>query len=543
MRRSSIHTWIGMWCVLGMAAPVRAANPRITLKLDQVTCEQALESINRASGISVQLQGVPRPVDPTRGRLTGPLAKLNEPASFEWNNVPLGRVLRELGARYNLRFQQHGTLYSVMPGPPVRGAAKAPAGKPRYLVERDGFRLYPVSISVSSQRELNLEAGENRSMGERLLVGLKVEWPEGEPDALIGFDSIAARDDLGNVLHWNAPPGRLGIPQLGSHFPDEWVSTVQLLDPHPRARKLAWLEGELLVYGVYRSLSAEVALEGASLPASRKLADIELQLTRLELPAPAADPVLVRGPLVYTRLETGLEEGFGFPDRLQQLRPELVGASGKVYASRGTSSNGTTRDGRAVLEVRNEFPPIAEPIQKVVYRTVEKREPRRLVSFRFENLPIPPVDVIPPVVDPPVPAAAKRAGPGPFQAEGGVDLQLRTEVNGRPAPDGILSVGLARRDAEGWSSVRWQETEVEIGGLSRVRGLRPGKYRLLRNYRPRVALDPGGAGRWEGGELEIEVLEGKMPAIPPLRWAPSRGAAPAAAPPKAATKPLRAGGR
>jgi hypothetical protein len=481
-------------------------------------------------------------VDSRRGRSTGPQAVLEEPASFEWSNAPLGRVVRELCARYHLRFQQFGSRFTVMPGGALRAAAPPP-GKPRFLVEREGFRLYAVSISSSSQRGLNLETGENRSTGESLSLAFKVEWPEGEPDALIGFDSVAARDDLGNVLNWRRPFAMLPPPQLGALFPDEWQGTITLLDPQPRARKLAWLEGELLVYGVYRPVSLELTLDGATLPVSGKLSGADVELVRVEQPPADAGSLQERGPTVITRVMTAAEGGNTFPDRPRQLQVELVGASGKLYPSRSTNSSGLTQNGQAVQELRSEFPPVKEPIRRVVYRTVEKREPRRLVSFRFENIPIPPAGILPPVIAAPAPLSFKAPAYGPFSGEGGVDLQLRTELKGRAAPDGVLSVGLSRREADGWSSVRWQETEVELGGVSRIRGLRPGRYRLLRSYRPRVAVDPGGDGRWEGGEVEFEVRAGKTPSLPSLRWVPSRPAVPVSPRPKPVPKSPRPGGR
>lgn len=542
MRWSPILTWIGILSALGAAGSVEAANPRVTLKLERVTCEQALEALNRVSGVSITLAGVQRPADPARGRIAGPQAVLDEPASFEWTNAPLGKVVRELCARYQLRLQQFGSRFTVMPGGAPRPAA-APPGKPRFLVEREGFRLYAVSVSSSSQRGLNLETGENRSTGESLTVAFKVEWPEGEPDALIGFDSVAARDDLGNVLNWRRPFALLPPPQLGALFPDEWQGTITLLDPQPRARKLAWLEGELLVYSVYRPVSLELPLEGATLPVVGKLSRADVELVRVEQPPPDAGFLQERGPTVITRVVAAVEEGNPFPDRSPQVQVDLVGASGKLYPSRSTNSSGVTRNGQAVQELRTEFPPVKEPIRRVIYRTVERREPRRLVSFRFENIPIPPSDILPPVVAAPAPLGLKAPAYGPFSGEGGVDLQLRTELKGRAAPDGVLSVGLSRREAEGWSSVRWQETDVELGGLSRIRGLRPGKYRLLRSYRPRVAVDPGGDGRWEGGEVEFEVTPGKALTLPPLRWVSSRPAPLAPPRPKSVPKSLRTGGR
>jgi len=508
----------------GVLSLALAANPRVTLKLESVTCPEALDALARATGVTIDLQGVQRSVRPPAGRASGPQAKLNERASFQWTNAPLGRVVRDLCGQYNLRFQQFGGQYMVLPGPSIGARVGAAPAKPRFLLERDGFRLYATAVSTNSQRGLNLETGENRSNGESLTLTFKVEWPEGEPESLVGFESVAARDELGNVLLWRPPIGNVSFPQMGTVYPDEWLGTMQFLDAQPRARKLAWLEGELMVYSVFSSHSLELPTAGVALPIRGKLAGTSLELVRIDAPNTDAGSIRERGPTVITRLHTPVEEGEVFPDRNRQIRVALVGASGTIYPGRAGNTAARSQDGQAIQEMETQFPPIPEAISKIVYRTIEKREPRRLVSFRFENIPIPPADILPPAVALPVPLGFKQPANGPFSVEGGVNLQLRTELKGRPAPPGMLSVGLARREATGWSSIRWQETEVELGGVSRLRGLQPGKYRLLRSYRPQIAVDPGGDGHWDGGELEIEVAAGKEPALAPLRWVPTQPA-------------------
>lgn len=510
--------------VLTLSAPVRADNPRVALKLESATFAEAAAALSKASGLTLELHrrvqgGAPAP----------PPAILEERSSFNWADVRFAQALRELCERYELNPSRQADGYVLFWRGPAPGLP-APPAKPVGLVEKRGVRLFVSQVRTfdNRHRELDLNTGETRVQGNSSLnLSVSGRVLDGEADAIAGVANVVARDDQGTLI-----PAREGgrsstDRSLTGLFPDEWSDGISLSGPHPRARNLAWLEGDLMVYRVHRRHRVEIPLAAAGEPAVAELGGVRIEVMEFE-PGGLADGGLAAGD---ARLVARITLLPGSPiswDMGWLGTALLVGASGKVYRSSGGGGGGGGGSSRAYrYEYEWKYAPLPEPAVKALFYLPEKDDAVRLFSFRMENIPLPD-DAAVLAQPPPAPAAPNRVVPPPplsrrreaqpYFASGGGILLTKVELAGAPAPEGTLSLGLSRRDGTEWSGIRWVEVDVDKDGRARLEDLQPGTYRLLRVYRPAAAVKLPGPGRWTNDEIRIEVTAGKEAAVPPLQW-------------------------
>jgi hypothetical protein len=139
------------------------------------------------------------------------------------------------------------------------------------------------------------------------------------------------------------------------------------------------------------------------------------------------------------------------------------------------------------------------------------------------NIPLPPTGVVAPAVRPVRPPAAppapKPPPDRPYYQQGGGILLNQVRVADKAAGEGTLSIGLAVKEGDGWSGIRWQNVDVDRTGAAKLEDLKPGTYRLLRVYRPSATPIPP-RGRWQNNEVTIAVTAGKEAALPALQWMP-----------------------
>src|SRR5262249_31614507 len=81
-----------------LAAPGAAQNPRLSLKLENLTAADAAARLGEAAGVSLNLAGGGQAGAPAPGA-----ARLQERASFDWTGVTFAQALRQLCERYGLR--------------------------------------------------------------------------------------------------------------------------------------------------------------------------------------------------------------------------------------------------------------------------------------------------------------------------------------------------------------------------------------------------------------------------------------------------------
>src|SRR5947207_3430541 len=112
MRRSIRWLSSAMLLLAAIHAPGMAANPKVSLKVENATAAEAVAALSRAAGIPLEFS-LPRtlpgaPVPPF-------VAAVNERTSFDWSGVSFARALRQLCGKYGLALNRRTGGYSLYP--------------------------------------------------------------------------------------------------------------------------------------------------------------------------------------------------------------------------------------------------------------------------------------------------------------------------------------------------------------------------------------------------------------------------------------------
>lgn len=495
--------------------PVRAENPRISLRLQDVTGTEAMAALSKAAGISIELP------DPFYGVGEQLQERLQARAAFDWTNVRFAAALRELCARYNVRPSRRPSgSYTLYPAAAAPGLPAKRVG----LTEKGGVRLFMRRIGISSSRDIDFDDGPNSSNPGSMSLYFGAELPDGDAETVAGLDNVSAMDDLGNLLAPEQFGFRGGWSGFGGGiYPDEWSGSFGLPAPHPKARKLLWVEGDLTVYRKYRPLRVEIPLPVPAGGARKQVGETTVVVDRFEAaPAqPEGQPDQpMGGPFLQARIILPADPANAQMSMRDSLRSvALLGASGKLYDMFSGGGGG----GGRTYNLNYTFHRVNEPVTAAVFMLVEKGDPERLLSFRMTNIPLPGDPIYIPrraSTRPARPGTASAAPERPFQETGGGTLVSRIQIGDQPAPEGTLSIGLVAKNGNEWSGIRWLEAPVNKDGLATLEELKPGTYRLLRVYRMKEAPQLRTDGRWRNGEVTIEVPAGKETTAPPLIWSP-----------------------
>jgi hypothetical protein len=526
----------------GWARPARGDNPRVSLKVENATLEDAASALAQAAGVTLEVN---LPKFPP-GAALPPGAPSTEKVTFDWTNSSLARAMRQLCEKFNLRPARRPGGYQLHPTFQPPGVEPKRVG----LVEKSGVRLFARSINVYDSRGVNFVDANNAWGGNaRVNLTLGAEMGDGDGEAVAGIENVTARDDQGNFLV-NDQQQAFHYVDNAAPFPDEWHGSVNLPGPHPKAKKLAWVEGDFVVFRSVRPVRVEIPLPlkeksvraqaGELIIAAsryRVIPKAEPENDEADLPGPrfGAQPA-ASGPIVRVRVFVPIGTRYSSRAGGWGMPPFAVGASGKSYPAQTFHGGSSGSDGQwTVFDTTWMFPGMEEEPVKLVWDLVEKTRPEKLFSFRMADVPLPAPELfvarLQPAPRPSVPAPSR-----PFYEQGGGTLVSRIEVAGKPASEGTLQIGLAAADGAGFGPVRWTETAVSPAGSALLEDVKPGRYRLLRVYRSRTPLPEPEEGRWVNGEAVIEILAGKETSPAVLRWVtqPAPPAArPAARPPAA----------
>lgn len=519
------------------ASAAQAANPRITLSVSEARLPEVLTALGKAAGVPLDLYSSPAS---TVIRLRRADGLQDERASFTWNNVPFAQALREVCGKYHLRPSRTNAGYTLYPQ-----AAAAPLPLPARLTglyEKEGFRLFAKSISVyqNDRRSLDFVGnGANNNGTASMSLALQGLWETGDTDAIAGLQNVVAKDDRGTLLESRANGGALVfISDLTGTYPDEWSTNLTFDTPHPAAKKLASVEGDLFVYRSVKRLHAEVPVPYEGKYARANLGDQTLIVSGYKL-IPKEEPEEedlnipgLPGPGPQFLSRNNLHgpsfriRTFGPPEANPGLRlfrssrsnatPFAVGASGKLYRSQSTGGfSSWSNNGIQGTDTTLIFPGMEEPVVKLVWDTVQKEDPVKLFTFRLTDIPLPAGAGLPV----PLPNRKPQLRPLPadarpfFDADGGT-LTTRVVIAGKPVTEGTLALGLAEKNG---GSFRWVNVDIQPDGTARLENLKPGAYRLMRVYRPKAGA-PTGPGRWTDAELTVQITADKETAAAPLAW-------------------------
>lgn len=515
MKRSNLAAFglavLSLACVRG-----HAEQARVTVKLRGVTAAEAVKALVEKTGAPVRLYSADLPPNrPVDG------AELRR-ADFDWSGLTFAQALRQVCERYQLRPSRGVGGYLLYPNPQA-----PPAAPPQRvgLVEKEGVRLFVRSVNIFENRQVHFLNGPAEAAGSgNLQIYTVAQLGDLDGESIAGIQNVVAKDDLGNAL------GQQGATYSGGNFdgayPDEWNGIINLPAPHPRARKLASLEGDVMVYRQVRPFSVEIPLPLTGRSARKEMGNLAFWVGETRPPAEAPD----EEPEPLLNRKTGGKEPFTLRVRVYSpvqgapqarwgwgLVPYLVGASGRIY--QGTQLPGSNSGSDGVTMVQQwvlSFPALEEAPARLVWDLLDRADPVKLFSFRMTEIPLPaPVEFNAKAAAPP--PAPENPNQQPFYEKGGGTLVSPVQVPGKAPVGARLDLGLAARQGQGWGPVRWAQVEL-AEGLARLENVKPGTYRLVRRYRGGSL----GEGSWAGGEQQVTVSAGKELRLAPLRWVPGK---------------------
>lgn len=527
--------WLPVVAALCFLAPgeAHAQNPKLTLKLSEVTCQEALEALSKAAGTMVQLY---EPTLPPNFPRRPPNPVLAERASFNWEGVTFANALRALCARYHLRPNRRGTSFQLYPS----GAAPAKAPEKWVgLAERDGHRFFARSVSVSehSTRSLQFTADGPQFGGGSGYLSLNLGALLGDLDAstLAGFENVTAVDDLGNRIEWNARNGSYYSSSSGfGAYPDEWAHSLSFKAPHPKAGKIAFLEGDLMVYRKVERQRFEVPLPLAERVVRKQFGDTVVLFS--EFNQAGGDEMEEFG--IPDLAQAGRNDGPGLRIRIaapntqgswrQPDVPVLYGKTGKAYHANTRSNSGGGRGNWRLWDCKYQFTGMTEEPSHLVWETVARSEPVKLFRIRLTDIPLPaPAEAAAkaaqgaPVERKPVNLPEPPLPEHPFAARGGGTLLCKVERGGKLVAGGTLSLGLAPIVGGKAGAIRWTDIPVDSKGTATLRLVKPGTYRMYRKFRAANATGPARSSGWQNTITTVTVKAGQETTALPLRPAPA----------------------
>lgn len=512
--------------------PAAAVNPKLMLKLQDVPVAEAVKQLSQASGVSVTL-------NESSGQRGGN-APRDQKQSFDWNGVTFANALRQVCAKYLLQPNRGPVGYVLYP------SFQAPAGAPAKrvgLVEKNGSKLWLRAVSINDYRRSDFVNANNNGSGN-LNLELMCELGDGDAATIAGIANMSGRDDQGTVLAFDNPQSLNGAYN-SAMFPDEWMGNVSLPAPHAKAKKLQWVEGDVMGYRSLKNFRVEVPLPLTGKYVRKDAGDMSIVVSRFRAAGAAAagddddveglpkQPIAVQqgGASVRVRVYTpqqGSRVGSVQGSGSWTVQPYLIGSSGKIYQSNRVQSSGWGDPQFSVNDSTFVFPAMQDEPVKLVWDLVERPEPVKLFTFRMTDIPLPEPNTPQPRQPNSRPGAPVATHP--FFERGGGTLVSKVLV-GDAAATGMVQLGLAARAADGWGPTRWCEVAVEETGEFRLENIKPGSYRLQRVYRPGEGQTGPKGGAWANEDVTVSFVAAKEATVAPLRWSLKPAPVPAAVKP------------
>lgn len=501
--------------------PAAAANPKLMLKLQDVSAAEAVKQLSQAAGVSVTLH------EPAGQQAANPAR--DQKLSFDWNGVTFANALRQVCDKFLLQPNRGPVGYVLYP------SFQAPLGPPAKkvgLVEKNGAKLWLRAVSLNDYRRTDFVNGNNNGSGS-LNLDLTCELGDGDAATIAGIANLSGRDDQGTVLAFDNPQTLNGAYN-SALFPDEWVGNVNLPAPHAKAKKLQWVEGDVMGYRGLKTFRVEVPLPLTGKYVRKDAGDMSIVVSRFRASGDAAvagddddveglpkPPFAVQqgGASVRVRVYTpqpGSRVGSAQGAGSWTVQPYMVGSSGKIYQSSRVQSTGWGDAQHSVSDSVFLFPAMQDQPAKLVWDLVERPDPVKLFTFRMTDIPLPEPNTPQPRQQNARPGGA-QAETHPFFERGGGTLTSKVLV-GEAATSGTLQIGLAARATDGWGPTRWFEVELEDTGEFRLENIKPGTYRLQRVFRPREGENAPKGGAWSNDDVTVSFAAAKEATVAPLRW-------------------------
>jgi hypothetical protein len=260
-----------------------------------------------------------------------------------------------------------------------------PPARPPLPAREAGMHATLQGMQISYARSVDFLQQPQMRVDGNLQLDLAGNGTGIAPDRVYGLGNLIAADDRGNLLNSRGSRSITVTPaQAGRGF--TWRATPSLNPPHPLAKKLAWVEGDLLAYRTVAPVRFELPLPLPPGGTRREMDRLHVELDSLAPPPageergiPAAQALLLKGRIRGPR-------GSRFGPRLGGYPPPvLVGQSGKTYLA-GRSADSV---GLGLWEIRAYYQ-IGEPVTAARFDFTLWTDLEPIGSFRLADLPLPP---------------------------------------------------------------------------------------------------------------------------------------------------------
>lgn len=449
-------------------------NPRVSLSLRQATADEALLALEQRTGIALTLVRNPLQISSDR--------RLDERQDFQWKGVPLADAIREVANWYDLLpWTQSIAGFRMLPG----------YGPEHRRVEPLALPAQVESWSVSATGVTTREAASAPRISRFTEITLRVASPTDDPHRIDSLRNITAEDETGQPIAISDPlPGASRVTGA-----DSWETRLALPAREAGPRRLRWIEGDLFAYP---------------------------QMERRKLLLPAPFPYMQHG-FVVRRFAVGRNHPTAEPRITIDFEQKREQTATRGIEWRWSGSTVVTRDGRRYLgtsasSLSPELPATDSPIERVELAAVERSPAVKIGRFRLSWIPLAPI------AEGSHRPTASSHGPQVdslrrFAAPAGTGGALSSEVriDGKPAR-GRIVLGLRPLNADDTTAGEWVQLPLDAEGRTELRGILPGRYRVLRAFHAdRGQYAPAG-GRWRNGEQVVMVAAGSVANLPPLEW-------------------------
>jgi hypothetical protein len=511
------------------------SDPSVTLEVRNLTAAEAAEALGKVAGWKIAIRSdAPAPAAPSR----------REPRfSFRWSGATFSTALREFCARTSLR------PASTSIGGAVRQIELWPGRypldppwDPRTGFEKDGIRLRVRAVSVTHHDAAGPFVAA-RAPGSRASVTLSIiaDLHGRDPATLAGFTTVRARDDRGASSPEIEHAAFYGNTGSMYAFPDQWTGSIQVPGVSSNARKLDWVDADLIAYRPRIVRSIELPWPAAGKTEKKPWGDATVFVGETAGEPGTVLPEETDPELRGLSKNTGLDgtrrrlflrvytpaAGEPNPDLSGARRVTVIGQAGTRYETEAEESaefgTGDWHAWQARISVRG----VKDPPVRILLERLEPAERERLFTVRFTNVPLPERIGVP--VEGYGPPGPRPTSPSSSRQPGGGTLVGTTSINGRPASAGWVWLGLTRLDGAVPGPTDWRSVEANALGQVRLAEIAPGRYRVIRVFRLRhQRSDTGTAstataleGSWTGAEQTVIIEAGKTTELPPLQWSPA----------------------
>jgi hypothetical protein len=341
--------------------------PRVTLKLENVTLPEALKAVRREVGWEFKIGR--RPLQDAEEDPKAPRA------GFSWTSASVGRVCRRLGDAFGMKVR----IFEPRSVEFMPGGTKAPP--PLREASREGFTFLIAGASKEAEASAVLGKPGPPVVSRSQSLTLLIRPESGDPDVLTGLADLTVVTDRGPVEDEFQEMLLRAVSGDGS--PDEWNIRIPLDRAPAGAREIIRLSGTLIARSAPPWEPIKVSLPSAGELPERAGGAAPFRVRRLDLSPFGRVALDLEVSIPAAEPQNGLG-GLDWPPTLLQVR------SGRAYPMSvrpESSTDGKTQ--RLLFHAVGRAPRPDDPPAAVLFEIPRAPGPDRRIPFEIRNIPLP----------------------------------------------------------------------------------------------------------------------------------------------------------